>query len=94
MQLPKVLQPLVIRGGSFTFRTFADGAFGVGSTPGVERRATLDRLVTVTLPAISGADHTIVPTMEVRLYPRARDLEGEERIGAREARRRKAEETA
>lgn len=54
-----------IRGGKFTFRTFAGGYFGSGNTG--PRRQTIDRVVTVTLPAISGADHTIIPHMEVRL---------------------------
>lgn len=51
-----------IKGGSFTFRTFHGFDHGERG----ERRM-LDRLVTVTLPAIDGEEHKIVPTMEVEL---------------------------
>lgn len=54
---------MVIRGGDFTVRTFASPPFGVRGPSGV----MLDRLVTVTLPAIDGEDHKIVPRMKVRL---------------------------
>lgn len=55
-----------IRGGKFTFRTWADDRFGAGRrNHGVV--LTLDRMVTVTLPAISGEHHTIIPHMEVQL---------------------------
>jgi hypothetical protein len=54
-----------IRGGRMHVRTFADGYFGSGNTG--PRRQTIDRVVTVTMPAISGEKHKIIPTMEVRL---------------------------
>lgn len=66
IEMSRAIAP--IRGGKFTFRTWADDRFGAGRgrrDHGVV--LTLDRLVTVTLPAISGADHTIIPHMEVQL---------------------------
>lgn len=63
IELSRKIEP--IRGGYFTFRTFADGEFGKGRSK--ETGGTLDRLVTVTLPAIDGEDHKIVPHMEVVL---------------------------
>jgi hypothetical protein len=56
-----------IKGASFTFRTLnaPDGRFGHGTRG--PRITTLDRLITITLPAIDGEDHKMVPTMEVCL---------------------------
>lgn len=57
-----------IRGAPFTFRTFPDGEFGKGRTAAMrDGENTLDRLVTVTLPAIDGEDHKMVPTIEIEL---------------------------
>lgn len=93
MEIPKELRPLVILGGGFTIRTFADNSFH--QSPGTGWRANghcvIDRVVTITLPAVSGEEHTIVPTVAVKLYPHGADR-SEERIGARAARRKKAEE--
>ena len=93
MDLPKFLLPLVVRGAPFTFRTFADLPFGAGSTPGVPRQTTLDRLVTVTLPAIAGEEHPMVPTMEVRLYSdstiRAHDKKAGTYVDGRSTRHKK-----
>lgn len=52
-----------IRGGSFTFRTFhSDNRKKAG--PG---QFTIDKLVTITLPAIEGEVHKTIPTMQVLL---------------------------
>lgn len=51
-----------IKGGSFTFRSFHGPDRGERGT-----RRMLDRMITITLPAIDGEDHKIVPHMEVNL---------------------------
>jgi hypothetical protein len=48
-----------IKGAGFTFRTLTG--------PPSRQARTLDRLITITLPAIDGEEHKMVPTMEVRL---------------------------
>lgn len=64
------INPQPIRGGKFTFRTFAGGHFGSGQAglrEGGWRGQFIDRLVTVTMPAIDGEKHKIIPHMEVQL---------------------------
>jgi len=54
-----------IRGGKFTFRTLhaPDNRRGAHGEP----QFTLDKRMTVTLPAIEGEEHKMVPCMSVHL---------------------------
>ncbi len=56
-----------IYGGKFTFRTLSppDARWGQGRS--AERSAPMDRLITVTLPAIEGENHKTVACMKVIL---------------------------
>lgn len=67
IELSREIAP--IRGGRMKVRTFADGYFGSGQTgqrEGGWRGQSIDRVVTVTMPAIDGEKHKIIPHMEVR----------------------------
>lgn len=61
IDLKRSIKP--IKGAAFTIRTFTDGEFGIRGPI----NAHLDRLVTITLPAIDGEDREMAPTMEVKL---------------------------
>jgi hypothetical protein len=61
IDMSRKIKPIL--GGPVTFRTLADGAFGLAK----EDRRMIDRLVTITLPAIDGENWKIKPTMSVDL---------------------------
>lgn len=56
---------ITITGGDFTFRTLHAPSQQNGTDVATE--LTLDKRHTVTMPAISGAEHSIVPTRRIRL---------------------------
>ena len=63
LDLTRKCQP--IKGGPFQIRVWTSGQFS-GGRPGPRTRL-LDKLVTVTLPAIDGEKIRIIPTVEIAL---------------------------
>ena len=56
---------IFVIGGAFTFRTLHPPDRHQGSLMAAEH--SLDALITVTMPAISGAEHIVIPIVRIRL---------------------------